>query len=80
MLVSKIQDRNPCTKKGRGGRWSKIGMTSGEIWTVEESRNNLFAYIANRKNYKNWTREIFTSEKIIKSESNKRGLLSNLKT
>lgn len=44
------------------------------------SRNNLFAYIANRKNYKNWTREIFTSEKIIKSESNKRGLLSNLKT
>lgn len=36
-------------------------MTSGEIWTVEESRNNLFAYIANRKNYKNWTREIFTS-------------------
>lgn len=34
----------------------------------------------NRKNYKNWTREIFTSEKIIKSESNKRGLLSNLKT
>lgn len=37
MVVSKIQDRNPCTKKGRGGRWSKIGMTSGEIWTVEES-------------------------------------------
>lgn len=37
MVVSEIQDRNPCTKKGRGGRWSKIGMTSGEIWTVEES-------------------------------------------